>query len=304
MSAGGATPERAPAAGGAVGEMLTRRQPCITCGYELLGLPIAGNCPECGRAVADSLRGILLCYADGAYLRTVLSGLGLVLNAIVVMVVGAIVFFACVLGSILIGTPGAGSGWIMTVLAVAGTLGYFGLTVMSLAGYWRFSEPDPQFLVDEQPHGARRVLRAAVVVSACAALASVLMQGLMVAGTLPRVGGGGWMWPLSGRSGAASLAGGGMSGVALAVVVMSGLVQLVGGLAWVTQFFAAMLYTRWLASRIPDAKMVRTASRYLWLLPLIAVVGYACIGLGPLVAMILYWNLLDGVRRHMRGLVS
>lgn len=32
-------------------------QPCVQCGYNLRGVILSGNCPECGKAVTLSLRG-------------------------------------------------------------------------------------------------------------------------------------------------------------------------------------------------------------------------------------------------------
>ncbi len=34
--------------------------PCVHCGYDLRGLPANGRCPECGTAIARSIRGDLL----------------------------------------------------------------------------------------------------------------------------------------------------------------------------------------------------------------------------------------------------
>ena len=33
-------------------------QACLDCGYELMGLPLNGSCPECGQAIEHSLRAI------------------------------------------------------------------------------------------------------------------------------------------------------------------------------------------------------------------------------------------------------
>jgi hypothetical protein len=43
---------------------------------------------------------------------------------------------------------------------------------------------------------------------------------------------------------------------------------------------------------------------YRWLLPLIAVVGAVALFLGPLVALIMYWNLLDRMRKHLKSIVA
>lgn len=40
---------------------------------------------------------------------------------------------------------------------------------------------------------------------------------------------------------------------------------------------------------------------YRWLLPVIYVVG-AIVVIGPLIALVMYWNLLDRVRKHLKSI--
>ena len=47
---------------------------CIHCGYNLRGLDETGKCPECGTAIADSLRGDLLEFADPDWLDKIKLG--------------------------------------------------------------------------------------------------------------------------------------------------------------------------------------------------------------------------------------
>ncbi len=47
---------------------------CVRCGYHLRGLAEDGTCPECGTAVARSMRGDLLSAADPAWLRRIYRG--------------------------------------------------------------------------------------------------------------------------------------------------------------------------------------------------------------------------------------
>ena len=65
--------------------------------------------------------------------------------------------------------------------------------------------------------------------------------------------------------------------------------------AGLVQFFASMMYVRWLGPRIPDRSITEKAAEYMWLLPLIYVLG-ACIVIGPFVAVIMYYVLLNKVR--------
>lgn len=50
---------------------------CIRCGYDLVGLPPAGDCPECGTAIRRSLAGDRIAYADPRWLDQLVGGLRL-----------------------------------------------------------------------------------------------------------------------------------------------------------------------------------------------------------------------------------
>ena len=77
------------------GELAARRVegewPCDGCGYNLRGLSADGRCPECGHAVADSLRATSLFHADPRWLRRLAVAGVLPLAAVVFVVVFEIV---------------------------------------------------------------------------------------------------------------------------------------------------------------------------------------------------------------------
>jgi hypothetical protein len=238
---------------------------CFKCGYNLRGLAYAGSCPECGTSVSDSMRGILLQYANPDYLRSVLTGHSWVLNAILLLIVltilNVVVTFAA---------PFQGSVLLMTGLGIA-------VSVWSFLGYLKLTEPDPQFSGTERPDAARKVVRIAAGVSIVANTLAAMVAGATLAG----IGGGGMILQL--------LAGG---------------LSLLGYIAFAVQFFAMMNYTIWLAKRVPDAWIIKRATTYRWLLPVLSTVGVLLVGLGPLIAMVLYWNLLDRMRKHLKAIAA
>lgn len=249
--------------------VLAEPRGCVRCAYNLQGLAIAGKCPECGTLVTDSLKGILLQHADRVYLEKVRSGLSLVLNSILLTVALTVVIFAIAIGG---GPrPGAGAGLntvmegIMLIPAAIG-----------IVGYWRYSEPDLGFIGQEKPDSARKILRNAVLVTA----------GLGLAG---------WVVGIAGGGSATHASPLGVAAVALAAL---------STIAWCVQFICVLRYSRWMARRVPDAFVVQRCGTYQWLLPVLYVVGALCVGLGPLVALVLYWNLLDRVRKHVRAILA
>lgn len=243
---------------------------CTKCSYNLRGLPLSGACPECGQPVADSLRGILLQFAGKEYLATVGGGLSIVLNVII----GTILLFIAMFAIAVLaggGNPGAGMGILLQAIDTS-------LTLLLLYGVWRYTAPDPGFVGAEKPNSARAVVRIAVGIHAIAATMNLVL--LLVT---------------------QSAVGTTLSGIAGIITMISGAAAVV---AWFVQVFGVLRYTRWLASRIPDAYIIGRTKLYMWLLPVIAIVGAIVFLLGPLLALVMYWNLHDRLRKHFKSILA
>lgn len=270
-----ATPQPTPPASNQVPNEVasnsTKSVNCVVCGYSLAGLPLDGKCPECGTDVAQSMRGFLIQFASKQYQNEVYQGLRIVLIGILVTIVVSILGFV--------------AGMVVSVGGAAGSLGYSftlisqGATfLVSLAigwGYWRLTELDPQFTGTENPASARKLVRI---------------------GSVGQIGCGLLVFILSAVSS--------MTTPTMAANILAGGVSLISLGFWALQFFAMMNYTGWLASRVPDAQIHKRTLTYRWLLPLISIVGAIVLMLGPLVALILYWNLLDRMRKHMKAIIE
>jgi hypothetical protein len=240
---------------------------CVQCGYDLRGLSPTGVCPECGTAVERSLQGTLLRFSSPDYVANLYRGLWLIVTGILVQValVAVTIFVAFSL------TPTGAS--VASGLMVLVSIAEFGVAAMILWGWWLFSEPDPRYTGRDDGSTARKIVRIAVIVVAVTAIAEVFKTILVGAGTPSPV-----------------------------VALLLGALGLLGLIAWVTQFFAAMQYLRWLAPRLPDAYTAKRARLLMWLTPLLYTVGLLLLGLGPLIALVLYWNLLDHVRKRIKAI--
>ncbi len=140
---------------------LTAETPCTRCGYNLMGLPATGACPECGSAVEHSLHGDDLRHAAPAWLHTLTRGLALILWGVVISVLCRL------LGTLFRDVPVA-----QRSIVFAGTL-------IDLYGIWLLTEPDPSGRTD--PAGktsVRQVARVALGIATLLALLSIVLVGL------------------------------------------------------------------------------------------------------------------------------
>lgn len=244
---------------------------CIICGYDLQGLARDGRCPECGTPVEQSYLPDLLANRSPAYLRQLRSGLSWVLN-------GILVAFSVMIAGIFV-----------VAIAMTGTLPFspnavqLSLELISVAcsaailfGWWRLTTPDPGKLDAQFDLKSRQVIRVAVMVQAAAAVIEFALNAVILTGTAAN----------------------------MALIMLARAASVISGAAWITQFFAAMLYVRWLARRVPDRKLHDKAKRFMWLGPLLYTVGIVLLALGPLIALVMYWNMLDKLRKHIKTMLT
>lgn len=286
-----------PREGAPAVQAVTFDHACVGCGYNLRGLVRDGVCPECGKPVADSLHGNLLRFASPGYLASLHSGVFLVLASIIAQILCIVLMvIATILGLVFARPqPGASSSaFISTFIIVTNGLAAL-LTFVTLYGWWKLSEPDPGYEGRDDASQARRWLRALVIVQAIGTVMGYVLSlffPMAISGLLAALGIGSGAGATSGTAVGA--------GILLGVVAI--LLAIVINLAWIASFFLQMVYVRWLAVRVPDGWIDRRAKLLLWLGPLLYVVGSFCVGIGSLVALILYWNMLDRLREGLKGI--
>jgi hypothetical protein len=156
----------------------------------------------------------------------------------------------------------------------------FLVSIVSIYGYFLFSTPDPGVDPNNKGDRPRRVLRAAIITQAVLSPISSFAEFL-----LPVV--------------APGMTGGAFSAAAIATIGF----MVVSLIAWAAAFFASMRYMRWLAPRIPDGKMFDRARKYEWVLPLWYIPG-SCIAIGPIVALVLYYNFFNDLRKHLDRIIA
>ncbi|MBX3387877.1 MAG: hypothetical protein KF691_00330 [Phycisphaeraceae bacterium] len=217
------------------GESPTSTAMCLRCGYELRGLAPTGVCPECGLSIAESLEKRRLGLSSPGYLAS------LRLGALVAMVALAIYIAAGFVRWHLIGflfTPGTQKYFVFLDIAGAALLVF---------GVWKLTIDDPGLHIKDQARTNKRAMK-------CAAAGLLLLAifELLVAlrAPLPTIA----------------------IGVSPAALSLSAVIMIMAGAlwnlaCWLTLATGLVNYTRWLAVRVPDHRLLGMAKSMSWLLP-------------------------------------
>jgi len=202
---------------------------CRRCGYDLKGLDPHSRCPECGTAVGRTIYGgDLLRFAPPEWVEKLASGMLWIIVA--------------VLGSIALGLL---ANFAVPVIGLAGDVS---LSVVSLAGYWLVTTPDPSMDLSREGISARVVARWGAVAAIIGGLVvSFLQVQQLQAPSVPLM----------------------IVAIALAIVGVAG-------------YFALFVYGRRLALRIPDDGLARQTMIVMW--GVVACYGFAIVMIGVGVA--------------------
>lgn len=259
-------------------------RPCRGCGYELRGLSVAGACPECGTPVARSLMGDLLAHASPEYVRSLHRGAVLVLSGVVLDVV----LFLATMGLAILVDSGLVPSLTASGVDLSVQIFDFASAGVSLAGWWMLTERDPAHVGPDADARERRWLRTIVGVLAVVAVGSLVLASL----------------PAGVTSDLSALSSNRISITPNTVFTPLLAIALIGRLAiWLLKLakvFLAILYVRSLALRIPSAGLRRQANHALWVIPLGWTVGWVCLGLGPVAALVYYFVVIEHLRRLLR----
>jgi hypothetical protein len=190
-----------------------------------------------------------------------------ILNFIVgiVSAVGGIVVVALVAAGQAAGggAPGAMNPVIVNKMQLWMSAATLPAAALSLLGWWLFSASDPAVSIGQNGQQSRLIIRITVII---VAIASALSFAFIAKATFDPT-----------------------------AAILAGAAGVITSIANLVQFFASMLYVKWLAPRLPDMELVGRSVLYMWLLPVIFVVG-SCLIIGPLVAQIMFLLLLNRIR--------
>lgn len=256
---------------------------CRGCGYELTDLHPHGNCPECGKPIRQSIRGDLLAYCSPEYLQSLHRGVIAILASIIFNLLAICVsLFAGAAAGVMTGTGATRTG---SAAAVETTIAAFAVfasivqTAIGTAGWWWFTEPDLGVGIKDKAEQTRQLARICALASGTASILSSVAKLISV---------------VFGQSTAASTPS--HAAIIELLAILLGIAVFAGIVAWIVLFFASMNYMSWLYTRVPDHMMRDRSLKYRWVLPLWFGPGILLCGLGPLIALIQYYNHLNTFR--------
>ena len=216
---------------------------CRRCGYNLRGLRRDGRCPECGTAVAMSLEGDLLRYADPRWVERLGRGSRLILNGL-----AAALLFGIIAGVVQAAASGAATATmplaaeiLAAICEVAVLLGL----VAAYCGAWMVTSPDPTRAGEDRYATSRKLVRIALLIGLGNAAVQVALETISLPSRLHTV---------------ASL-----------IDTLANLAALVGWLAY-------LRYLMKLALRIPDGGLSKRA-RFLFFAFLLMPLATGFVGL-------------------------
>ncbi|MBL8887007.1 MAG: hypothetical protein JNK16_10120 [Phycisphaerales bacterium] len=215
---------------------------CLRCGYELRGLLPSSVCPECALPIADSLAGRRLGLSSPAYLATLRGG--------AVFSIVSLVFFAI---------SGIARWQLLSVAFAPGTQRAFvGIDVAAacllITGVWMLTIDDPGLHMKDQARPNKRAMRGAAIGLFVLAFASFIVSANLGV-PLPRLGT---------TPGASSF-------FTLGLIVGNALASLA---CWLTLATGLINYTRWLAVRVPDLRLLGMVHSMSWLIPCVFVLAF------------------------------
>ncbi len=240
---------------------------CFNCDYELVGVNPAGPCPECGYLIEDSI-------GLGALSRCCPETLARLHNGVILIQAAVIAWLMNIFAGAILGGIYGARGQPLTPsinIALSIVLGFISLTF--ILGWWKFVQIDASLYSTPKGASAQRFVRTMLVIFAVTSVLNLLSNFLPQSFYNSVVG---------------SIATFGFLLLMLVVIF--------------TFFIAQMLYLQSIAPLILNKKVYSRSKYMIWLGPILMTVGALVILLGPLVAIILYWNMLDWIRKDLKSI--
>jgi hypothetical protein len=243
---------------------------CPKCKYDLVGCDPKGNCPECGTPVYCSVGRGVLNAVPIEQLRSAHLGFRLVTNLILLYIVSVIVSMVGLFYII-----GVNPDQYYPLAAIAAIINN-GIIFGIIYGWLRLTQR-LQNLPDALDRPDLRSFVRVVMWIFAGSTVITLVYGL---------------FPSDPNAPP--------SAIDIAYAIFSFLVAIL----MLVVFVANVLYMGWFARLVGNTKMAKRAKHFVWYGPLIAVLGFFILFLGPLITLVLYWNMIEYTRRDLKKIIA
>ena len=245
---------------------------CIRCEYDLTATDPSSNCPECGVPVVCSIGHSALGPVPTETLRAVHTGFRLVTMLILISIITGIASYIAM--SVVIGQ----SPDLFYPVSVLGAIVNNALTFGIVVGWFKLTKPLTGLPAILDAPDKRSFVRVTLwIYAACLALTTIYQF-------IPQD-------PLANDDPSI-------------MDIVVGIFFLATYVVMLVVFISNVLYLGWFARLVRNRKMTKRSKHFAWSGPLIAILGLPLIFLGPLITLILYWNMVEYIRRDLKKIIN
>jgi DNA-directed RNA polymerase subunit RPC12/RpoP len=243
---------------------------CIVCEYDLSATDPRANCPECGTPVYCSSGRGALGAVPTEQLRSLHTGFRLITNLILLYIISMVLTIVA-LYYVIANMPDD-----YYPFSVIAAIANNGLVFGVIYGWFRITPrlqnlPEPIDAPDK-----RSFVR--ITLWIFAAITSISLIYALIP-TDPNA-------PPS------------------AIDIAYGIFSFLSAIFMLVVFVSNVMYMGWFARLVRNRKMAKRAKHFVWYGPLITVVGFFILFLGPLITLILYWNMIEYIRRDLKKIIA
>ncbi|MBO6513141.1 MAG: hypothetical protein JJ974_04170 [Phycisphaerales bacterium] len=247
---------------------------CFWCDYDLSNTAPDSKCPECGVPVTASIGSGILATVPTEILQRLHSGMRIVTTLILIYIISVVlsIFMTFVFTPTMNATT-------LTMVDVVSSIINNSIFLGIIYGWWKVSTPIPQIPPQLNANSKRTFLRILSTISVI-----VIILGMFIGIFSSSI----------------------VSAATYNAVVLYSLLflSLSSNIVMIIYFIASVMYTGWIARLVRNTKMYRRSKHLVWSGPLIAILGFVLLFLGPLIVLILYWNMIEYTRRDLKKIIN
>ncbi len=259
---------------------------CFKCEYNLEGLDPSELCPECGLPIEHSIGRGAIALADDDYLKKLHKGVFFIQTAIILMVLQAM--FGGIIGAT--AALATGTNQLDLMIQIGLQVISVAVSLLYLIGWFKFSTECPLQGMFYTGSTARKLVRITVV-------ASLIIVVVQLATNI--------MFTLSPATDL--------------YVMLLGITSLAWFGIFIIRFFSELFYVRWMAPLLMNKRVHKRTTTLLWMGPILVVSAILTffmaflislmagllmliIALSALIMLIMYWNMLDWIRKDLKAI--